>query len=212
MPCQYCGAANTIEHSHVVSDFLLSPFVIRLAPQPRLIVPQLEEVVSKLADLQGRVGRIEDLAECALSPVVGLLSRIADAVAPQHEQNREAARAVSETKDSDSAGDRGVATDREYLTVREVSEVFFEGKVSRRAVHDLFAQGKLKGFRVGGKILIYRSSLDEYRLSTENHALFWMRPRHLSRGRQSSPGLLAPADARRRASTSSRPPPGFGQD
>lgn len=55
-----------------------------------------------------------------------------------------------------------------YYTVKEAAEVYFQGKVSARAVYVLFSQGDLRGFRVGGKILIYRSSLDDYRRGQEN--------------------------------------------
>jgi len=55
-----------------------------------------------------------------------------------------------------------------YFTVKEAAEVYFQGKVSARAVYLLFSRGELRGFRVGGKILIYESSLDAYRRGQEN--------------------------------------------
>jgi hypothetical protein len=63
-------------------------YKIRLAPQPALVVPQLDEVVNRLADLQERVGRIEGSGGMDLSPVVGLLGRRADAVAPQPDSDQ----------------------------------------------------------------------------------------------------------------------------
>jgi hypothetical protein len=57
------------------------------------------------------------------------------------------------------------------LTVKEVSEGYFQGKVSEREVYGLFGRGELRGFRVGsgrGRILIYESSIDAYRLAHEN--------------------------------------------
>jgi excisionase family DNA binding protein len=55
-----------------------------------------------------------------------------------------------------------------YYTVKEAAEVYFQGKVSAREVYLLFSLGKLRGFRVGAKILIYESSLDAYRREREN--------------------------------------------
>ncbi len=59
------------------------------------------------------------------------------------------------------------------LTVKEAAQDYFQGKVSERAVYALFDSGELRGFRVGtgkGKILIYQSSLEAYRLAHENGA------------------------------------------
>ena len=59
----------------------------------------------------------------------------------------------------------------DLLTVKEAARDYFQGKVSERAVYALFDSGELRGFRVGtgkGKILIYRSSLEAYRLAHEN--------------------------------------------
>jgi excisionase family DNA binding protein len=58
-------------------------------------------------------------------------------------------------------------TDR-YYTVKEAAEVYFQNKVSARAVYVLFSRGELRGFRVGAKILIYESSLNAYRREQEN--------------------------------------------
>lgn len=55
-----------------------------------------------------------------------------------------------------------------YYTVKEAAEVYFQGKVSARAVYFLFDRGELLGFRVGAKILIYESSLEAYRRAQEN--------------------------------------------
>ena len=57
------------------------------------------------------------------------------------------------------------------LTVKEAAQDYFQGKVSERAVYALYDSGQLRGFRVGkgkGKILIYESSLEAYRLAHEN--------------------------------------------
>jgi hypothetical protein len=62
--------------------------------------------------------------------------------------------------------------ERNY-TVKEAAEEYFQGKVSAREVYGLFTRGDLRGFRVGvgkGRILIYLSSLDAYRLTHENGA------------------------------------------
>lgn len=53
-------------------------------------------------------------------------------------------------------------------TVREAAEQFFQGKVSCREVNKLFNAGKLFGYRVEAKILIYAGSLQAYRQSHEN--------------------------------------------
>jgi hypothetical protein len=62
-------------------------------------------------------------------------------------------------------------TDTLY-TIREASRDYFQGKVSGRELTRLFHDGKLTGFRVGrsrkAKILLYKSGLDAYRLSTSN--------------------------------------------
>jgi len=61
-----------------------------------------------------------------------------------------------------------IAGHRVY-TVKEAAEVYFQGRISQREIHNLFDQGELLGFRVGQKkILIYESSLDGYRLAHEN--------------------------------------------
>jgi hypothetical protein len=60
-----------------------------------------------------------------------------------------------------------------FYTVKEAAEEYFQGKVSAREVYALFSCGALRGFRVGsgkGKILIYESSLEGYRISHENGA------------------------------------------
>ena len=57
------------------------------------------------------------------------------------------------------------------LTVKEAASEYFQGKVSEREVYALYARGEIRGFRVGtgkGKILIYESSLETYRLAHEN--------------------------------------------
>ena len=58
-----------------------------------------------------------------------------------------------------------------YYTVKEAAADYFQSLVSEREVYALFARGELRGFRVGtgkGKILIYGSSLEAYRLAHEN--------------------------------------------
>jgi hypothetical protein len=58
-----------------------------------------------------------------------------------------------------------------FYTVKEAAGSFFQGKVSAREIYALFACGELRGFRVGagkGRILIYGSSLEGYRLAHEN--------------------------------------------
>jgi excisionase family DNA binding protein len=60
------------------------------------------------------------------------------------------------------------AIDGPVYTVKEASVIYFQGKVSVREVYCLFNAGQLRGCRVGRKILIYRSSLDEYTTGTEN--------------------------------------------
>jgi hypothetical protein len=58
-----------------------------------------------------------------------------------------------------------------YYSVKQAASDYFQGMVSEREVYALFARGELRGFRVGGprgKILIYESSLDRYRLAHEN--------------------------------------------
>jgi hypothetical protein len=67
---------------------------------------------------------------------------------------------------------RQVGQQRErYYTVKEAAADYFQGQVSEREVYALFARGELRGFRVGagkGRILIYESSLEAYRLAHEN--------------------------------------------
>jgi hypothetical protein len=67
---------------------------------------------------------------------------------------------------NERSGEAGIG-DRVY-SVREAADDYFQGKVSRRQVHNLFARGELPGFRVGAKILLYGSGLDEYRRQQEN--------------------------------------------
>jgi excisionase family DNA binding protein len=55
-------------------------------------------------------------------------------------------------------------------TVKEAAELYFGGKVSPRLVNALFHRGELRGFRVGAKILLYESGLDDYRRRHENQA------------------------------------------
>jgi len=55
-----------------------------------------------------------------------------------------------------------------YYTVKEAAEVYFQGKISARAVYILFSRGEIRGFRVGSKILIYETSLEAYRRGQEN--------------------------------------------
>src|SRR5262249_61776597 len=60
--------------------------------------------------------------------------------------------------------------DRRVYTVKEAATVYFQGRVSQRALYNLFDRGEIRGFRVGKqKILIYESSLDAYRLARENN-------------------------------------------
>jgi excisionase family DNA binding protein len=54
------------------------------------------------------------------------------------------------------------------LTVKDVAQGYFQSKVSEREIYALFASGELRGFRVGGKILIYASSLEAYCRGREN--------------------------------------------
>src|SRR5262249_2437626 len=92
------------------------PYPIRITRKP---APTLEEMAGKVADLQQRVERIEWLADSG-SPVVDLLRRIADVVAPQRGR-------VSEDKQPKAANEKGLVahvqvgetTDAGYLTVRE---------------------------------------------------------------------------------------------
>jgi hypothetical protein len=59
--------------------------------------------------------------------------------------------------------------DQRVYTVKEAATVYFQGRVSQRELYNLFDQGEILGFRVGKqKILIYKSSLDAYRLAHEN--------------------------------------------
>jgi excisionase family DNA binding protein len=50
----------------------------------------------------------------------------------------------------------------DLFTVREVRRDFFRDKVSLREVYRLASEGRLRGFRVGAKVLIYGSSVAEY--------------------------------------------------
>lgn len=59
-------------------------------------------------------------------------------------------------------------TAEKLFTVKEAAQLFFQGKVSARQVNALFHQGELRGFRVGAKILLYGTGLDEYRQRHEN--------------------------------------------
>ena len=54
------------------------------------------------------------------------------------------------------------------LTVKDAAREYFQGKVSPREIYVLYGRGELRGFRVGGKILLYQSSLDAYRRAHEN--------------------------------------------
>ena len=98
----------------------------------------------------------------------------------------------------------------QYVTVREAAEEYFQGKVSRRAVHDLFVQGRLRGFRAGGKILIYRSSLEDYRRAHENQPP--SRKNETSRVTGAEPRRPRRPSRRGRAPGLEvfKPPPGFG--
>jgi hypothetical protein len=58
--------------------------------------------------------------------------------------------------------------DERLYTVREAAQGYFQGKVSPREINALFHNGSIRGFRVGSKILLYQSSLDEYRQAHEN--------------------------------------------
>jgi hypothetical protein len=59
--------------------------------------------------------------------------------------------------------------DQRVYTVKEAATVYFQGRISQRELYNLFDQGEILGFRVGKqKILIYKSSLDAYRLAHEN--------------------------------------------
>lgn len=62
----------------------------------------------------------------------------------------------------------GLALEDRLYTVKEAADHYFQGKVSQREVNKLFHSRMLNGFRVGRLILIYKSSLDEYRLAHEN--------------------------------------------
>lgn len=48
------------------------------------------------------------------------------------------------------------------FTVKEASERYFQGKVSAREIYALCKSKKIRSFRVGTKILIRESALDEY--------------------------------------------------
>jgi excisionase family DNA binding protein len=53
----------------------------------------------------------------------------------------------------------------DVLVVKEVTDLLRCGKTT---VYDLFESGDLKGFRVGGAVRIYRSSVDQY-ISTHSN-------------------------------------------
>jgi excisionase family DNA binding protein len=55
-----------------------------------------------------------------------------------------------------------VAIEERILSVKEASCDYFQGKVSAREVYALAQRGKIRSFRVGRKILIRESALDEY--------------------------------------------------
>ena len=48
------------------------------------------------------------------------------------------------------------------LTVKDVREQYFGGKVSGRLVYRLVETGELHGFRAGAKVLIYRGAVEDY--------------------------------------------------
>jgi excisionase family DNA binding protein len=55
----------------------------------------------------------------------------------------------------------------DLLTIRDAVD-YLQGTVGKTLLYRLFEAGELKGTRIGGKVILYRTSLDKYILDHEN--------------------------------------------